>query len=86
LKSFVIEYVRERGNNDSSEVLDDYMEYLHSLGYVIHHKNRRKAHTDLVPIAQKPLIVHLLDPPVPTPELVKDVIQDVLHPDTEMMD
>ena len=29
MKSFVVEYVRERGNGDATEILDDYMQYLH---------------------------------------------------------
>jgi len=47
LKSFVVEYVRERGNSDASEVLDDYMQYLHGRGYMIRRNNGRRgrAHT-----------------------------------------
>ena len=67
MKSFVIEYVRERGNSDASEVLDDYMEYLRSLGYVIRRDKRSKPHVDYVANIQKPLTVHLVDPIVSTP-------------------
>jgi glutamate synthase domain-containing protein 3 len=58
LKSLVNEYVREKGNGDASEVLDDYMEYLHLLGYVIRRNGRSKAHqlTD----AQKAVTIHLV--------------------------
>ncbi len=42
MKGFVVDYVRERGNGDASEVLDDYMQYLHLLGYVIRRNNRSK--------------------------------------------
>jgi hypothetical protein len=63
LKSFVIDYVRERGNGDASEVLDDYMEYLQLLGYVIRRNNRSKAQTEQVTHIQKPLMIHLIDPP-----------------------
>jgi hypothetical protein len=63
LKSFVIEYVRERGNGDASEVLDDYMEYLHLRGYIIRRNNRSNAQTDYVTHIQKPLAIHLVDPP-----------------------
>ena len=65
MRSFVIEYVRERGNSDSSKVLDGYMEYLQSLGYVIRHNNRSKAQTEHVTNIQEPLRVHLIDPLVP---------------------
>lgn len=66
MKSFVVEYVRERGNGDASEVLDDYMEYLHVRGYAIRRNNRRKARTDHVTQIQKPLTIHLVDPPLST--------------------
>jgi glutamate synthase domain-containing protein 3 len=46
LKSFVVEYVRERGNRDASEVLDDYMLYLRRRGYIIRRSNRSMAQTD----------------------------------------
>lgn len=59
MKSFVNEYVRERGNGDASEVLDDYMEYLHFHGYVIRRK-RSKAQPDA--IQTKPLTIHLVQP------------------------
>lgn len=74
LKSFVIEYVRERGNSDASEVLDDYMEYLDSVGYVIRRKIRRIPQTDHVFHIQKPLTVHLVDPVVQIPEIAKGVL------------
>jgi hypothetical protein len=64
LKSFVVEYVRERGNGDASEVLDDYMEYLHLRGYVIRRPNRSKAQGVNVTLIQKPLTIHLVDPPI----------------------
>jgi hypothetical protein len=65
LKSFVVEYVRERGNGDASEVLNDYMEYLYLNGYVIRHNNRNNAQThDAAPI-QKALTIHVVDPPLP---------------------
>jgi hypothetical protein len=64
LKSFVIDYVRERGNGDASEVLGDYMEYLHIRGYAIRRNNRRKAQRDQVTPIQKPLTIHLVDPPI----------------------
>ena len=59
LKSFVIEYVRERGNGDASEVLDDYMEYLHHRGYVIRRNKRNKVQT--ANAIQKPLTIHIVD-------------------------
>jgi hypothetical protein len=64
LKSFVLEYVRERGNGDASEVLDDYMKYLQINGYTIRRNNRRKAQTTQVTQIQKPLTIHLVDPPL----------------------
>jgi len=64
LKSFVVEYVRERGNGDASEVLDDYMQYLNLRGYVMRRDNRRKAQTDQVTPIQKPLRIHLVDAPL----------------------
>jgi hypothetical protein len=64
LKSFVVEYVRERGNGDASEVLDDYMEYLHIRGYVIRRHNRKNAQTEHVTHIQKALTIHLVDPPI----------------------
>ena len=64
LKSFVVEYVRERGNGDATEVLDDYMEYLQLHGYVVRRKNRNMARTDHVTRIQKALTIHLVDPPV----------------------
>ncbi|MGA3108904.1 MAG: hypothetical protein ABSD99_05525 [Candidatus Bathyarchaeia archaeon] len=63
MKSFVLEYVRERGNGDASEVLDDYMKYLQINGYTIRRNNRRKAQTAQVTQIQKPLTIHLVDPP-----------------------
>ena len=63
LKGFVVEYVRERGNGDASEVLDDYMEYLQLLGYVIRRNKRSKVQTEHVAHIQKPLMIHLMDPP-----------------------
>ena len=63
LKNLVVEYVRERGNGDASEVLDDYMQYLHLNGYIIRRNNRRKAQTEQVAHIQKPLMIHLMDPP-----------------------
>jgi len=63
LKGFVVDYVRERGNGDASEVLDDYMQYLHLLGYVIRRNNRSKAPREQVTHIQKPLTIHLIDPP-----------------------
>ena len=63
MKSFVVEYVHERGNGDASEVLDDYMEYLNLRGYVMRRNIRRKAHTDQVSPIQKPLTIHLVDTP-----------------------
>ena len=63
MKSFVSEYVRERGNGDASEVLDDYMEYLQLLGYVIRRNNRSKTRTEQVAHIQKPLAIHLIDSP-----------------------
>lgn len=63
MKSFVVEYVRERGNGDASEVLDDYMEYLNLRGYVIRRNKHRKAQTDHVSHIQKALTIHLVDPP-----------------------
>jgi hypothetical protein len=62
LKSFVVEYVRERGNGDASEVLDDYMQYLHLNGYVIRRNNGRKAQRDNVTRIQKAITIHLIDP------------------------
>ena len=64
MKSFVVEYVRERGNGDASEVLDDYMEYLHLRGYVVRRSNRSKAQTDHATHVQKALTIHLVDPPL----------------------
>ena len=64
LKSLVVEYVRERGNDDASEVLNDYMNYLHLHGYAIRHNNRNHTQTNL-----KPLIVHLEDQPSNQPQL-----------------
>ena len=64
LKSFVVEYVRERGNGDASEVLDDYMEYLRLRGYAIRRNNRSKTQTDHAIHIQKPLTVHLVDSPL----------------------
>jgi hypothetical protein len=61
LKSFVVEYVRERGNGDASEVLDDYMEYLRLRGYIIRRSKRSKAQTDHVTQIQKALAIHLVD-------------------------
>ena len=60
LKSFVIDYVRERGNGDASEVLDDYMEYLHSLGYVIRRNFRGKGQTDHGTDIQKAIRIRLV--------------------------
>jgi len=60
LKSLVVEYVREKGNGDASEVLDDYMEYLHLRGYVIRRNNCRKAQTDHVTHTQRALTIHLV--------------------------
>jgi len=60
LNSFVLEYVREKGNGEASEVLADYMEYLHLRGYVIRRNNRSKAQTDQVTNIQKPLAIHLV--------------------------
>ncbi|MGA2628555.1 MAG: hypothetical protein ABSF63_16015 [Candidatus Bathyarchaeia archaeon] len=62
MKSFVVEYVRERGNGDASEVLDDYMQYLNFRGYVMRRNNRSKAQTEQVAHIQKPLTIHLVDP------------------------
>jgi hypothetical protein len=64
LKSFVVDYVRERGNGDASEVLDDYMQYLQLHGYVVRRKNRNRAQTDHATNIQKALAIHLVDPPV----------------------
>ena len=64
LKSLVVEYVRERGNDDASEVLNDYMNYLHLHGYAIRHNGRNHTQTNL-----KPLIVHLEDQPSNQPQL-----------------
>jgi hypothetical protein len=64
LKSLVVEYVRERGNDDASEVLNDYMNYLHLHGYAIRHNSRNHTQTNL-----KPLIVHLEDQPSNQPQL-----------------
>ena len=66
MKSFVIDYVRERGNGDTSEVLNDYMQYLHLRGYAIRRSNRNKAQTEQVTHIQKPLTIHLVDPPLST--------------------
>jgi hypothetical protein len=63
LKSFVVEYVHERGNGDASEILDDYMQYLNVRGYVMRRNNRSKAQTDHLTPIQKPLTIHLIDPP-----------------------
>ncbi len=60
MKSFVLEYVRERGNGEASEVLDDYMEYLHLRGYVIRRNSLSNAQTDQVTNIQKPLTIHLV--------------------------
>ena len=60
LKSLVVEYVRERGNGDASEVLDDYMEYLHLRGYMIRRNNRSNAQSDHVTHIQKALTIHLV--------------------------
>jgi hypothetical protein len=68
LKSLVLEYVRERGNDDASEVLNDYMEYLHLQGYVIRHNNGNGAQTNQV-TNEKPLIIHLETTPSNQPEL-----------------
>ena len=62
MKSFVVEYVRERGNGDASEVLDDYMQYLHLNGYVVRRNNRRNAQRDHVTPIQKAITIHLVDP------------------------
>ena len=70
LKSLAAGYVRERGNADASEVLNDYMEYLHVHGYVIRHNNRNNAQTNLVAHNQKPLIIHLEDTPSNQSQLV----------------
>jgi len=67
LKSLVVEYVRERGNDDASEVLNDYMNYLHLHGYAIRHNHFNNAQTNHV--TQKPLIVHLDDRPSNEPQL-----------------
>ena len=57
-------HVCQRGKSGALEVLDDYMEpwinYLHSLGYVIRRNNCGKAQTDDVTILQKPVTIHLV--------------------------
>ena len=60
MKSLVNEYVREKGNGDASEVLDDYMEYLHFLGYVIRRNSRSKAQSAQLTDAQKAVTIHLV--------------------------
>ena len=64
MKSCVTGYVRDRGNSDASEILDDYMEpwinYLQSLGYAIRRKKYSKAQTDHVTAIQKPITIHLV--------------------------
>jgi len=61
LKSFVIDYVRERGNGDASEVLDDYMQYLHYHGYVIRRNHSRKTQMGHVNPMEKAITIHLVD-------------------------
>jgi hypothetical protein len=60
LKNLVVDYVRERGNGDASEVLNDYMRYLHLRGYVIRRNNHSEVQTDHVTQIQKPLTIHLV--------------------------
>jgi hypothetical protein len=65
LKNLVVEYVRERGNGDASEVLDDYMQYLHLNGYAIRRNIRRKASSDRITPIQKAITIHLVDSALP---------------------
>ena len=35
MKAFVKQYILARGNREAAEILEDYVKYLHNLGYVI---------------------------------------------------
>jgi glutamate synthase domain-containing protein 3 len=59
LKNLVGQYIRERGNADASEVLNDYVKYLHAHGYVIRHNYRTNAESSQLTSSQKALVVHL---------------------------
>ena len=40
--SLVKQYVLVKGNSESTEVLQDYVKYLHQVGYVIRRRPKRK--------------------------------------------
>jgi hypothetical protein len=42
LRSLVKEYVLVKGNRESTEALQDYVKYLHQVGYVIRRQPKRK--------------------------------------------
>ena len=60
MKSFVNEYVLGR---EDREAVEDYMDYLDSLGYwpgVIRRNNRSKAQTDHGTVIRKTVTIHLV--------------------------
>jgi glutamate synthase domain-containing protein 3 len=47
LRTFVKEYILVKGNHEATEILEDYVKYIHKLGYVIRRqpKLRRRTHS-----------------------------------------
>ena len=52
MRTIVREYILAKGNQEATEILEDYVEYLHYLGYVIRRqpdlKRRANAHREHV--------------------------------------
>ena len=36
MRNLVKEYIHVKGNDEAEEVLEDYVRYVHKLGYVVH--------------------------------------------------
>jgi len=46
LRTIVREYILAKGNREAAEILEDYVEYLHGLGYVIRRQRGFKQRTN----------------------------------------
>jgi hypothetical protein len=46
LRTFVREYTLANGNNEATEILEDYVEYIHKRGYVIRPQPKLRRRTN----------------------------------------